>query len=205
LGTSNTKADRRERTRAKLIKAVGKVLAESGFRGLGVNKVAKEAGVDKVLVYRYFGGLPELVDAFSRTVDFWPTVEELIGPDPDRIRKLPPDRQVAEFFKSFLGALRKRPVTLEILAWELLERNELSRELEDIRIKTILEYFEFLDEVPDDDILTVIVVLMGGAVNHLLVKSRINTWIGGIDLTSEDGWDRIDEGIDRLLSGIFNR
>lgn len=197
--------DRSEFTRARLIKAVGKVLAKNGFKGLGVNKVAKEAGVDKVLVYRYFGGLPELIGEYSRTVDFWPTVNELVGPDPDRLRKLPPDRQVSEFFKSFLAALRRRPVTLEILAWELLERNDLSKQLEEIRVRTILEYFEFLEDIPDDDILPAIVVLMGGAVNHLLVKSRINNSLGGIDLTSEEGWNRIDEGIDLLLTGIFKR
>lgn len=200
---SNT--DRREHTRAKLIKSVGKVLAKSGFKGLGVNKVAKEAGVDKVLVYRYFGGLPELIGEYSRTEGFWPTVDELVGPDPNRLRELPPDRQVAEFFKSFLAALRKRPVTQEILAWELLERNELSKQLEEIRVRTILEYFEFLEDIPDDDILSAIVVLMGGAVNQLLVKSRINNSLGGIDLTSEEGWNRINEGIDLLLTGIFKR
>ena len=142
--------DRKEYTKSKLITAVGQVLAKEGFKGLGVNKVAKAAGVDKVLVYRYFGGLPELIGEYSQTVDFWPTVEELIGPNPERIKELPPDEQLAEFVKSFLSALRKRPKTQDILAWELLERNELSKKLEDIRIRTILEYFEYLDEIPDD-------------------------------------------------------
>ncbi|MCP4671758.1 MAG: TetR/AcrR family transcriptional regulator [Desulfobacula sp.] len=198
-------SDRKEHTKGKLIKAVGQVLAKEGFKGLGVNKVAKAAGVDKVLVYRYFGGLPELVGEYSRTVDFWPTVEELLGPNPNRVREMSPDEQVAEFFKSFLLALRQRPITQDILAWELLERNELTRQLEDIRIITILEYFEYLDEIPDDENLSAIVVLMGGAVNHLLVKSRINSSIGGIDLESEKGWKRINKGIDLLLKGIFTR
>ncbi|MCP4747875.1 MAG: TetR/AcrR family transcriptional regulator [Desulfobacteraceae bacterium] len=197
--------DRKEQTKGKLIKAVGKVLGKVGFKGLGVNKIAKEAGVDKVLLYRYFGGLPGLIGEYSRTKDFWPTAEELIGPNRDRIRKMPPDKQVAEFFKAFIAALRKRPVTQDILAWELLERNEFTKQLEDIRIKTILEYFEYLDDIPDDENLLAIVVLMGGAVFHLLVKSRINSFVGGIDLESEQGWDKISKGIDLLLTGIFKR
>ena len=56
----------REATRARLIAAVGNLLAREGFKGLGVNAVAREAGVDKVLIYRYFGGLPELIVAFGR-------------------------------------------------------------------------------------------------------------------------------------------
>lgn len=197
--------ERKAHTKGKLIKAVGQVLAKEGFKGLGVNRVAKAAGVDKVLVYRYFGGLPGLIGEYSRTVDFWPTVEELIGQNPERIKKLPPDEQLAEFVKSFLSALWKRPITQDILAWELLERNELSKQLEDIRIRTILEYFEYLDEIPDDENLPAIIVLMSGAINHLLVKSRINSYIGGIDLESEKGWNQINKGIDLLLKGIFTK
>ena len=197
--------DRQAQTRQKLITAVGTVLAREGFKGLGVNKVAKAAGVDKVLVYRYFNGLPGLVAAFSQAVDFWPTVEELMGPDPEGVKRLAPDMQMSHFFKSFLAALRKRPLTQDILAWELLERNELTRELEDRRIRTVLEFFEELDDLPDDNHLTTIVALMSGAVNHLIVRSRISSAVGGIDLESQAGWDRIDEGIDLLLKGIFTR
>lgn len=199
------KIDRKARTKVKLIKAVGIILGKKGFVGLGVNKVAQTAGVDKVLVYRYFGGLPQLVKAFSETVDFWPTVEELQGPHPERLQQMPPDEQVAHFFKAYVTALRKRPLTLDILAWELLARNELTRQLEDIRIKTILLYFDELESIPDDDNLTAIVVLMSGAVNHLIIRSRIHSTVGGIDLATERGWQRIDAGIDLLLKGIFNR
>jgi AcrR family transcriptional regulator len=195
--------DRKAITRNKLINAVGRLLADEGFKGLGVNKVAKAAGVDKVLVYRYFGGLPQLIKAYSETVDFWPTVDELMGPNPNRVKCLPPDQQVAEFFKAFVAAMRRRPATQDILAWELIERNELTMQLEDVRIRTILEYFEFLDEIPDDDNLTAIVALMGGAVNHLIVRNRISRSYAGIDLESEDGWERINKGIDLLLRGIF--
>lgn len=205
MGKPAVKNDRKEQTKIKLITAVGHVLAEQGFKGLGVNKVAKAAGVDKVLVYRYFGGLPQLVKAYSATVDFWPTVQELQGPHPERLLTLAPDQQVAAFFKSFLAALRRRPLTLDILAWELLERNDLTKQLEDIRIKTALEYFDYLDTIPDDENLSAIIVIMSGAINHLLVKSRLSSAVGGIDLDSERGWQSIDKGIELLVTGIFDR
>ncbi|RPI71559.1 MAG: TetR/AcrR family transcriptional regulator, partial [Desulfobacteraceae bacterium] len=55
-----------EQTRRALINAVGSLLARDGFQAVGVNAVAKEAGVDKVLIYRYFGGLPGLIAAFGK-------------------------------------------------------------------------------------------------------------------------------------------
>ncbi|MCP4119661.1 MAG: TetR/AcrR family transcriptional regulator [Desulfobacteraceae bacterium] len=196
--------DKKEITKQKLIDAVGRILSKEGFKGLGVNKVAREAGMDKVLVYRYFGGLPQLVLAYSQTGDFWPTKEELIGEDLELLKQMPFDRQMAEFFKRFLRAIRKRPQTQEILAWEVLERNELTKQLEQVRIKTILEYFDCFDNLPDTIDLSAIVVLMAGAVNYLIIKSRIHTTVGGIDLTSNQGWDRMETGIDLLLKGIFD-
>ncbi|MDD9303442.1 MAG: TetR/AcrR family transcriptional regulator [Desulfobacter sp.] len=198
-------SQKKEETKAKLVKAVGKVLALDGFKGLGINKVARRAGVDKVLVYRYFNGLPGLVSAYSQTVDFWPDVDELMGPDPDRVKAMPPDRQVAHFFKAYAAALKKRPLTQDILAWELLGKNELSRQLEQIRIKTSLEFFEQLETLPDDDQLSAILVLMNGAINHLIIKSRIHPVVGGIDLDTRQGRAAIDQGIDLLLKGIFSR
>ena len=54
---------RRDRaaTEERILTAVGEVLARDGFAAIGVNAIAKQAGVDKVLIYRYFGGLPELL------------------------------------------------------------------------------------------------------------------------------------------------
>ncbi|RJF88756.1 TetR/AcrR family transcriptional regulator [Oleomonas cavernae] len=46
----------RAATQARLVAAAGNVLARDGFAALGVNRIAVEAGCDKVLIYRYFGG-----------------------------------------------------------------------------------------------------------------------------------------------------
>src|SRR5271165_6207833 len=55
----------REETRKKILAAMSQLLARKGSRGLGINAIAREAGVDKVLIYRYFGGLPDLYRAFA--------------------------------------------------------------------------------------------------------------------------------------------
>lgn len=60
----------KETTKLRLIGAVGSLLAREGFGSLGVNALATEAGVDKVLIYRYFGGMDNLLAAFGRSSDF---------------------------------------------------------------------------------------------------------------------------------------
>ena len=67
----------RAHTEEKILAALGAILAEpGGSRRIGVNAVATRAGVDKVLIYRYFGGLEGLLAAFAEKTDLWPTVEE---------------------------------------------------------------------------------------------------------------------------------
>jgi len=194
----------KEITKNKLVKAVGKVIAEVGFQRLGVNMVARESGVDKKLIYRYFNGLQGLVAAYGETVEFWPTAEELIGEDGGRVRELSPHELMSQFFKRYMRAILKRPDTLEILAWEAIERNELTKALEEVRAKTALEFFELMEEDPPEDVdLTALVLIMAGAINFLAVRSRIHQTLGGVDLQSEKGWKRIEDMLDKIIKAIL--
>ena len=83
----------REETRAKILEAVGKILAEEGFQGIGINNVSRRAGVDKVLIYRYFGDLPGLLREFASSGDYWPSMKALIerpeGMEEERFERAP--------------------------------------------------------------------------------------------------------------------
>ncbi|WP_419787708.1 TetR/AcrR family transcriptional regulator [Pseudodesulfovibrio sp.] len=194
----------KELTKQRLIKAVGKVLADVGFKKLGVNPVAREADVDKKLIYRYFGGLEGLVGAYGRTIEFWPSAEELVGRDRDFIHDLPSHELVALFLKRYLRAILERPNTLEILAWEALEKNYLTQALEEVRIKTALEFFELMNQDPPETIdLTAVILIMVGAITFLAVRSRIHTTLGGVDLRSERGWERVERTLDQIMYGVL--
>src|SRR5206468_332459 len=84
-------------TKAKILRAAGALLARAGFGAVGVSAIADEAGVGKPLIYRYFGGLDGLLDAFGKAEDFWPHAEELLavepGARPERIRGRPARRR----------------------------------------------------------------------------------------------------------------
>lgn len=61
----------KEVTKRKLLNAVGHIIENDGFAALGVNKVAKAAGVSKALIYRYFGNFFTLVQSCVEEKDFW--------------------------------------------------------------------------------------------------------------------------------------
>lgn len=193
----------KEITKRRLISAVGSLLAREGFKGIGVNAVAREAGVDKVLIYRYFDGLPGLIAAFGREGDFWPSILELAGGDLQHFAGLSLEDRLSLLTSSFIAALRKRPLTLAIMAWETVERNELTESLEAVREQRIMEFFQMFfakDEQGQD--LQATIMLAGAAVSYLVVRSAHIDVFGGIRLDTEDGWQRIEGGLNRIIQGV---
>jgi AcrR family transcriptional regulator len=194
----------REATHARLIEAVGSLLAREGFKGLGVNAVAREAGVDKVLIYRYFGGLPELIVAYGREGNFWPSIKELAGGDVEAYSRLPVIEQLSQLSRNFMNAIRMRPITQEILAWEMIERNELTAELETIRENTMMNFFDMFfpatDKRPD---VAAIGAIIGAGVSYLACRGRQISLYNGVDLQSEAGWQRLEKAIDTMIKGLF--
>ena len=70
-----TRTRDRAATEERILAAVGEVLARDGFGAIGINTIAREAQVDKVLIYRYFGGLPELLKTWGASGRFWPSTD----------------------------------------------------------------------------------------------------------------------------------
>ena len=56
-------------TEKRLLEAVSKVIEEEGFTKIGINRIAKQSQCDKVLIYRYFGGLDGLLVAWAKQYD----------------------------------------------------------------------------------------------------------------------------------------
>ena len=204
VGAREAKPRDREATRARLIEAVGSLLAREGFKGLGVNAVAREAGVDKVLIYRYFGGLQQLIAAFGREGNFWPSIKELAGGDIEAYHQLPVTEQLSHLSRNFIQAIRKRPITQEILAWEMVERNELTVELESVRENTMMNFFDmFFPSTGKGPDIAAMGAIIGAGVSYLVSRGRQISIYNGVDLQSEAGWQRLEKAIDTMIRGLF--
>jgi len=195
----------RAATEERILGAVGQVLARDGFGAVGVNAIARQAGVDKVLIYRYFGGLPELLRAWGESGQFWPRVADLLGPDPQALLALPAAERYARFFEHFIDELRRRPLTLEILAAELTERNELTAILEAEREawgEAAVQVLGGADFAARPHLQGVTLLLVAG-VQYLLLRSRRIRTFGGVDLHGEAGWQQLKQAIHVLARQAF--
>ena len=180
---------RRLATEAKLTKAVGKLIRKHGAEKVGVNAVAAEAGVDKVLIYRYFGGLDGLLQAYGESADFWPTVDEMLGgPGRPALQLEDPGDVAAAVFRNLSEGIRRRPVTLELLAWECVERGPLTAILEELREKRSDELMMTLAQsgLPLQGNASIVLgPLFAAALNYLNLRGRHIVLFGGLDIGPE--------------------
>ena len=68
----------REQTEEKIFEAVGSIIENQGFEKVGINAIATEAGVSKMLIYRYFGGVEELIAQYLIQKDYWANTDVVI-------------------------------------------------------------------------------------------------------------------------------
>lgn len=194
----------KEETKARILAAVAKLLAQSGFQQLGINAIAREAGVDKVLIYRYFEDLPSLLKTFGKEGNYWITTQELIADQTVVDAESLADCMVL-LLSHVLYDLQKRPITQEIMRWELLQANELTHELASVRDQVAIESLEFLKQKysfpPDQDIPAISAVLIAGIV-YLVMRTKVSDTFLGIDFSSPTGWQRIERAIASILTAI---
>ncbi|MFO8026366.1 MAG: TetR/AcrR family transcriptional regulator [Opitutales bacterium] len=114
----------RPNTEQRFVDAVLELVAENGCEDLGVNHVAQRAGADKVLIYRYFGGLDGLLRRVARSHRWLPTADELWEPSLSG----EPKRVLADLARLVARHLRMNAATRQLCLWRHAVRNPLTEQ-----------------------------------------------------------------------------
>jgi len=190
--------------RERILDAIGRMIVRDGLASVGINALAREAGCDKVLIYRYFDDLEGVYEAFASRSDFWWTLEDLTeGIDPAK-------HSVTDAIKLLLRrsaeAIRARPVTLAVLAAEPVERTPLVVALETVREKRALELGHWMGErftLPRRVDVAAITLLLGVALNYLAVRARKIRVMSGVAIKTDKDWERLFAAVDTIVDGVF--
>lgn len=195
----------RKETEARLRAAVEDLIVESGFGGLTPSAVARQAGVDKMLIYRYFGDLQGLVRSIAYADDFFPTFDGLRGDHSvEDLLAMPISERTAYIIGRNARALLDRPVVLELMAWELIERNDLTAIMEEAREQLGMRLMqELFPDVEDKAMLQSFSALHSASVTYLALRRRKIRWYAGLDLTTPAAWDQLDRAIE-LMTRVLN-
>src|SRR3970040_460701 len=179
----------RTATEEKIYKAFLDILKDKGPQGVGINAIAKQAGVSKELIYRYFGGMKGLLLRFAQKGDFFKsflTIDE----------KKDNTENLKSFIKEGTKELRENILTQEILRWQLIENNE--------NTKSLFKYFNsqvgktFAIDEKDKTLNAAFQLQLGGYVYFTLLSKFNKTFIA-TDLTSETTWENFDEAIAKTI------
>jgi len=191
-------------TRERILDALGKMVMRDGLASIGVNALAREVGCDKVLIYRYFGDLDGVFSAFAARGDFWWSVEELTGGiDPARV---PLAGALKLVLRRHAHALRARPLTLAVLAAELVDRTPLVIALEAVRERRALQLSAWTVEhyrLPPSLDFAAVSMILGVAVNYLAVRARTIRVMSGVKIETDADWERVFAAMDTLIDGVL--
>lgn len=184
----------RAATEEKIYTAFLDILKEKGPQGVGINAIAKQAGVSKSLIYRYFGGMKGLLLLFAQKGDFFKSLS-VIDEKKDNLENL------KDFIKEGTKELRENTLTQEILRWQLIENNEDT--------KSLFKYFNaqvgktFTPNTKDESLNSAFQLMLGGYVYFTLLSKFNKTFIA-TDLTSEKTWENFDEAIAKTIELFSN-
>ena len=186
----------RLQTEQRILDAVGQLLLEQGYPAVGINAIARQAGCDKVLIYRYFGGFDELLLAFAETTELWWEVDEIVSESAADCAAIALPDYLKTLLDRYVIALEARPLALEIMAWEMSAQNSLTAALARTRsergmelVKRIRAYYQ----QPSIDIGGILGVF-GAAINYLVIRTRKQSQ----QYKTEEWW-RLQQTIEKLL------
>jgi AcrR family transcriptional regulator len=189
-------------TEQKILKSVENLLLNEGFPTVGINAIAREAGCDKVLIYRYFGGMEGLLERFATEQDLWWNVHEIIYENMDEISQMSLPQFLDLLLKRHIKAIQKRPLTQEIMAWEMSATNVLTQALNKIRTEQgmlLVKQVRLHFNQPNIDV-GGILGIFGAAINYLIIRTRHSH----SEYEKEEWW-RLEKTINSLLTCQSNR
>lgn len=194
----------RAATSARILKAATELLAEGGFQNFGVNAVARRAGCDKQLIYRYYGGMDGLVDAIGAELARW--IEEKMPVGGSNGFMLTYGDLVEHMMMLFMEALRDDPLTRRIIAWEVSDNSAQVRRLSESRARALGLWIEKVrGAMPPPkgvDHLTINAMLLA-SVQHVVLAGATAGRFGAIELKSEKDWLKVSQAVKKLVRGVY--
>jgi len=202
----------KETTKAKIYKALVDILENEGFQNVGINSIARKAGVSKVLIYRYYGGLEGLLKEYKNHPNISPVVREdqlsFLADEFDIVKKDP--AKLHEFrlelakhtVYSAIENLKSNNGLQEILRWQTIQSNTITEFLQLEREKRFEKFGKFWSGIDDYNIMALITII-NSAIDNLAI-SKHDRMLDGTKL-SEGGWDEIQQALLYICEAVHEK
>ncbi|GGC03357.1 TetR/AcrR family transcriptional regulator [Dyadobacter sediminis] len=189
----------RERTKGKILKAVGEVIEQHGTEKVGVNLIARTAGVNKVLIYRYFNSVDGLMEEYVKSGEYTSTYEAEYF---ESIPNLHPDERskaLTSLMHTFMNDLRARKSTRDLLRWEIGTGKSM---LSDARNQVAKKILEKIGDLPNYNDTSALIAFLSAGIYFLAISADYREKMLDVDLHSDEGWKRIENIIERIITDV---
>lgn len=188
-------------TTQRIIDALGVVLTEKGIEGVGINAVAQQAGVSKVLIYRYFESLQGLLDHYVRDGHVIPHFTRAAL---NQIRPLQRGNrgrfwssQGLQLFREYRASRAAR----QVIKATVKEQNVLMDVISEAQDAELTQLISQLVLVDGGDPEATSAIVLGG-LSYLTLLADMDRPLIGIDLRSEAGWQRIEGAVELICRAL---
>lgn len=193
----------RDATTARVLDAAADLVTSQGAAALGVNALAKAAGCDKQLIYRYFGGIDGVQAALGAHVAERlkaALAAELSGPAPDW-----PAFSLA-LARGLVTACRADPLLCRLRAAELAAPPGTMAAFAAARGKVLRDWVaEVRPTTPPPPGVDVpaLHALLSGAVEMAVLAATADGALAGMPLTAAQDWARLAAATDALIRAAY--
>ncbi|MEO6903053.1 MAG: TetR/AcrR family transcriptional regulator [Bacteroidia bacterium] len=195
----------KERTKSKIMKAVGKVFIQKGFNGLTITNIAKTASIDRKLIYLYYSSVDKLIEEYIYKMDFWNVSNNYF---------------ISEIFQKNTSITKNDLYTIlsnqfqtiltdkgfqNIIIGEISRKSKVLRKVSNDREKMGESLFALLNSKKNKttDMRAIIAILIS-AIYYISLHGLYNgSKFCGIDIKTSIGKARIDNAIKSILDHFF--
>lgn len=195
------------RTMKRLVAAVGRVLQKYSYPGLTVVNIAKEAGLNRKLIYAYFGSVDNLIETYISEKDFWKSgakkMVKNIVQNPEKLGKV----EMTVLLQAQFDALLKDKAQQKIMHWGLGEKNKILRKVSDQREEIGEEVLSILDKDfkhSTVDIRALLALQIAGIYYLSMHAKSYGSTFCGIDINEPEGKERISKSIQNTMEAAYD-
>lgn len=195
-----------KRSEIQLIEAVSTIIAEEGFSKIGINKIAKTAGCDKVLIYRYFGDLDGLITTWAKKHDFYIQAYDAFVKRIETVSQVDLREITKEILLSQLRFTKDNKIHQELLLWELSGglKFKAIRDLREENGHKLQKLLELKADIKDSNF-SMYITLLIASINYIVLSTLEYPRFNGIDFSRDASWALYENTLCDYIDMLFER
>ncbi|WP_158795940.1 TetR/AcrR family transcriptional regulator [Pedobacter sp. L105] len=196
-------------SKQKLLKAVGTILKNEGFKFLKVTRIAQVACVDKKLVYHHFGTVENLIETFILSHDYWTNLVRKVHQAIDGETESFGLEDLLNFYlEKQYDMLSEDKIQHQIMLWGISEPNAIIQKIIAGREEVGESLFDLINQKCSNPLLNyrgLYAIIISGLC-YLSLHSQVNNGtFCGIDLNEKEGKEMITSALKSFNAIIINQ